>query len=598
MAERDGPRRASTEPPTVQFQGEGKHPGFFARLLRSILFRAPPVAARPATKPSRYRQMWRNTVIAVSAVAIIPLITMTTVNYFLYSRAFQEQMTAPIARATELSKGSVESFLEERIAAARYILFGESATTLYQPEKLREIFGRMGRSYGGIVDVGIVDGHGLMRSYAGPHDLLHKSYRDQPWFDKVQRDDVHVSHVFLGHRKAPHFVIAVKRRQPDGTDSIFRATIDTEELTRQLALTGLSQVADAFIIDNEGVLQTASKLYGPPLSLFPGQVPRRSGSAQVLPDVGIAGTLYVMGYASLDRSPFVVVVLADRAELAGGWLIYQTEIFVLLSVSIILIILVVMSITWNWVGRIRHYELRREATLHKAEHANKMASIGRLAAGVAHEINNPLAIINEKAGLLQDIMLATKEMPQLDKMLKQLESIVRSVTRCKNITHRLLGFARHIDVKDEPLAVDAVIRDVLMFLEKEATYMRVKVQLCVPAPLPTLHSDKGQLQQLFLNLVNNALDAVDRGGHIAIDVTGRDNEEVEIAVMDDGCGIPEENLERILEPFFTTKEAKGTGLGLSICYGIVKKLRGKMSVESEVGIGTTFVIRLPLERRS
>lgn len=587
----------STEPPPPPFKAERDGPNLLARLTQSLIFREK-IESRPDMKPSRYRRMWRNTVITVAAVSIVPLITMTLVNYFLYQRSFRSEMTDPIERVASLSKHSIGSFLAERIAAERYILDRESVEDLYQDEKLAKIFNRMRRAYEGIVDVGVIDSLGVMQAYAGPYDLRNKNYSDQAWFERVMVRDVHVSNVFLGHRKLPHFVIAVRRTDYQLRECILRATIDTEVLNNQISMSGLGQRSDAFIIDREGVLQTPSRIFGPPLSRFPGDVPHYSEATEVIEKVELEGTDYAMAYAYVDNSPFIVVILANRSDLSRGWLTYQTEIVLLLTASIIAIALIIMSITSNWVGRIRMYELRREATLHKAEHNNKMASIGRLAAGVAHEINNPLAIINEKAGLMKDIIEATDGIPRADKLMKQVQSILGSVTRCKNITHRLLGFARHIDVRNEKVAVDAVVRDVLAFLEKEAAHMRVRIHMCVPRPLPTIHSDKGQLQQLFLNLVNNALDAVEQGGHIVIDVASSDAGVVEVAVMDDGCGIPKANLDRVMEPFFTTKENKGTGLGLSICYGIVQKLRGTMKVESEVGVGTTFVIRLPVKRRN
>jgi signal transduction histidine kinase len=241
--------------------------------------------------------------------------------------------------------------------------------------------------------------------------------------------------------------------------------------------------------------------------------------------------------------------------------------------------------------------MRREASMHNIEHTNRMASIGRLAAGVAHEINNPLAIINEKAGLIKDLLGMSESQP-LDKerLLKQTTSIIQSVTRCSEITHRLLGFARHMDVRIEPVAVEALIHDVLGFLEKEADYRGIHVKMDVADALPTIHSDRGQLQQLFLNLINNAFEAMKKGGNLEITLKDRGPEHVEVKIRDDGIGIAQKDIEHIFEPFYTTKKGKGTGLGLSISYGIVKKLRGTIYVESELGKGTTFTVTLPVKR--
>jgi signal transduction histidine kinase len=566
------------------------------RLTRGIVFPSPLDEGTPEGGKSRYRNMWRHTVLAVAAVSIIPLIVMTLVNYTLYKRSFNQEITQPINRITAITKSSVESFLEERLAAAKFILSRESFDDLYDQDNLQKIFKRMRSSFGGIVDVGIIDPEGVMRAYAGPYDLLGKTYADQDWFGKVLLRDVYVSEVFLGYRNIPHLVIAVKGEDDAGREAVFRATIDTELLNKQIRVAGLKQNSDAFIVSRSGVLQTQSRQFGPPLSRFPIAIPPFTGGTEIIENVEIRGARYFMGYAYIDRTPFLFVILADRRDLTGGWLTYQSEIFVFLALSTIAILALIMSITSNWVGKIRELDLKREATLHKIEHSNKMASIGRLAAGVAHEINNPLAIINEKAGLLHDIADRMEGGVLKEKILKQVDSILQSVKRCSDITHRLLGFARHMDIKMEPVAVDALIRDVLGFLEKEASYRGIHVNLLVPDALPTIHSDKGQLQQLFLNIINNAFDAMKKGGNLNILVEDHPPDEVVVTISDDGCGIPKQDLERIFEPFFTTKGSEGTGLGLSICYGIVQKLRGTMNVESEPGLGTSFRINLPKTR--
>jgi two-component system NtrC family sensor kinase len=568
------------------------------RMMHKIVFSDETSERNGAVKHSRYWRMWRNTVVVVAAVSIIPLVTMSLVNYVLYRQSFKKEITQPIHRLTAITKRSVESFLEERIAAAEYILSRESMDELYSGQQLSLVFKRMRNSFGGIVDIGVIDSEGVMRSYAGPYDLLGKEYKNQDWFNKVMVRDVCVSDVFLGHRKLPHFIIAVKRVDELGRVSIFRATIDTEVLNKQIQAAGLAKSSDAFIINRNGILQTPSRLFGPPLGTFPGDLPPFTEGSEINDSEVIKGKMYLMGYSYISRSPFVFLILADKRGLMRGWLTYQGEVLALLTLSIIAILFIIMGITSNWVTRIKEADIRREATLHNIEHTNKMASIGRLAAGVAHEINNPLAIVNEKAGLIQDIVGASQDYPNREKLLKQVDQILNSVKRCSDITHRLLGFARHMDVKSEPVAVDALIRDVLGFLEKEASYRNIEVAVNVSDTLPTIKSDKGQLQQLFLNIINNAFDAIGKNGNVVITIEDHPPESVAVTIADDGQGIPRENLERIFEPFFTTRKGKGTGLGLSISYGIVQKLRGTMTVESEVGKGTSFKIVLPVVRKS
>jgi two-component system, NtrC family, sensor kinase len=224
-----------------------------------------------------------------------------------------------------------------------------------------------------------------------------------------------------------------------------------------------------------------------------------------------------------------------------------------------------------------------------------MASIGRLAAGVAHEINNPLAIINEKAGLMKDLFTFKKEYQKNQVLMGLLDSILGSVTRCGKITKRLLGFARHMDVSVQTVNIEEVIREVLGFLNKEAEYRSIRISIEVAENLPNMDTDAGRLQQVILNIINNAFAAMENNGNLRVKVVMEGEKDILLTISDDGCGIPETDIKRVFEPFFSTKTGKGgTGLGLSITYGLIEQLGGTINVKSELNRGTTFTITLPI----
>ena len=227
--------------------------------------------------------------------------------------------------------------------------------------------------------------------------------------------------------------------------------------------------------------------------------------------------------------------------------------------------------------------------------AEKLASLGRIAAGVAHEINNPLAIVNEKAGLMQDILEMSGDFQSREKFLNLIGGIVGSVSRCRAITHRLLGFARRMDITIEAMDLNESVKEVKGFLEKEISLKNLGIEMNLFEGLPGINSDKGQLEQVFLNIMKNAVDAVEEGGLIVVSTGMKDETTARVSVKDNGPGIPKDKLSQIFEPFFTTKgREKGTGLGLFVSYGIMKKLGGSIIVESEVAMGTTFVIEIPV----
>jgi signal transduction histidine kinase len=224
--------------------------------------------------------------------------------------------------------------------------------------------------------------------------------------------------------------------------------------------------------------------------------------------------------------------------------------------------------------------------------SEKMASIGLLAAGVAHEVNTPLTGISS----FTQMLLENAE-PD-DPRTKVLEKIERQTFRAAKIVNGLLNLARPAQVDSGPVDLHAVIGDVLSLLEHQLRNSRIQVRKELGASAPIVQGIEYKLQQVFLNLFLNARDAMPRGGWLTISTSvGPENAGVEIS--DTGSGIPPEQLSRIYDPFFTTKDiGKGTGLGLSITYGIVREHAGTIACDSVVGQGTRFTLTLPLAARN
>jgi two-component system, NtrC family, sensor kinase len=451
----------------------------------------------------------------------------------------------------------------------------------------------MKQSFGGFVDLGVLDDRGVQIAYAGPYQLEDRSYADAPWYRQVTQHGTYVSDVFTGYRNVPHSVVAVEHDTDAGRFFVLRATIDMEVINRLVAALATQPSSDAFLLDAEGVLQTPSRTYGAPLERTPLPALTSGGQAQLTELQDQRGENLALAYARIEHSPFTLVLMRPEQAQLAGWLGLRRNLLVFLGVSVVLILAVVSLGTTVMVNRYREADMLRAAAYHKMEYSNKMAALGRLSAGVAHEINNPVSIITEKAGLLKDLLLMSQETPPKDKVLELVESVIRSAERCGTITHRLLGFARHMEVRREPIDLDELLVEVLGFLEKEASYRNITVDFAFPETPPRIVSDRGQLQQVFLNIINNAFAAVDDHGRIEIGVREVEGDRVAVWIADDGVGIAEEHLSRIFDPFFTTKKGAGTGLGLSITYGIVKKLGGDIAVESTVGEGTRFTVTLP-----
>jgi two-component system NtrC family sensor kinase len=230
--------------------------------------------------------------------------------------------------------------------------------------------------------------------------------------------------------------------------------------------------------------------------------------------------------------------------------------------------------------------------------SQKLASIGELSAGIAHEINNPLAIIRQEAEWL--LHLFKKESPPDPAEIKNcLTEVVRQVDRAREITHNLLNFARRQKPVVQGVDLNRLVEDMTLLVAKEAQNNHISIVKHLQPDLPSINSDAPLLRQVILNLLNNAIQAVGQDGTVSIFSRAESNQ-VMVQVDDTGCGISKENLAQIFDPFFTTKpQGKGTGLGLSICHGIIERLGGRISVTSEEGQGSSFTIRLPqaLDRR-
>jgi two-component system NtrC family sensor kinase len=244
----------------------------------------------------------------------------------------------------------------------------------------------------------------------------------------------------------------------------------------------------------------------------------------------------------------------------------------------------------------------RELLAARAEVAQgeKLASIGVLSAGIAHELNNPLT------GVLTFTSLMRKKVKDGTEDAEDLDLVIRETKRCAAIIRRLLDFAREKVPVNGFFNVNQVIEDTARFVERPASLHQIDISTKLDATLPQVWGDADLIKQVVMNLLVNAQQAVDKEGHIVVETRsikssatleqhGAPADTVEISVRDNGCGIPQGNLQRIFDPFFTSKEVgKGTGLGLSVSYGIVKAHGGKISVESTVGEGTVFHVQLPV----
>ena len=291
--------------------------------------------------------------------------------------------------------------------------------------------------------------------------------------------------------------------------------------------------------------------------------------------------------------PYLIPVL--HLGLAFGLLIHQQIFFATGALLLGCMSLCSNLYLWRLVETANRQKFSLDQQLIQAQ---KLASIGELSSGIAHEINNPLAIIGQEAEWIRHLMKSAGDDNKewiLD-LKESLKEIVRQVVRCKDITHKLLGFAR----KSEPLMqrteINKLLEDMVKLVEREAAQRGISLVRDYDPNLTAVLTDPPLVRQVALNLLNNSVYAVGENGKITITTHNEQNAWVVFDIRDTGSGITKEHLSKVFDPFFTTKsQGKGTGLGLSICHGIVTKLGGCIRVESKPGEGTVFSVRLPLK---
>ncbi|HUI69197.1 MAG TPA: cache domain-containing protein [Spirochaetia bacterium] len=221
----------------------------------------------------------------------------------------------------------------------------------------------------------------------------------------------------------------------------------------------------------------------------------------------------------------------------------------------------------------------------------KLAAIGKLAAGVAHEINNPLT------GVLTNSSLLLEDIPQGDPMREELQVIVDETLRCRKIVKGLLDFARQTKPQKQIVDLNSVVEDVLNFVRNQASFRDIAIEADLQAGLPAVMADRDQMRQVVLNIVLNAAEAMPKGGSIRIfSHNDQATRQIEVTIADSGPGIPDEIKGKLFEPFFTTKKS-GTGLGLAIAYGIMERHKGTIKVESQRGKGTTISLHIPTDQQ-
>ena len=543
--------------------------------------------------------------LTIIVVSFIPVFFVSSTIYYQFRNSYREKAFAHLQELVQKHQQRIDDFLKEKLAEVKFVSASFSLNELSNEAFLKDKLKTLRQEYSSVfVDLGVVDNQGKQIAYAGPFNLGQALYSEMDWFQKAMKHDYVISDVFLGIRGMPHFIVAVKNVW-EGRPWVLRATIDFVAFNRLVESIRIGETGFAFILNKKGAFQTKTSYDFKPKTGCYGHFldcEKETAMGEVLTEERLDenGTKSIYVAAFLKDKDWLLVYKQVSADAFSGLRHAQNIAIIIFILGGVAIITMAFVLSRKTVKYIVLADREKEMMNKQVIETGKLASVGELAAGIAHEINNPVAIMVEEAGWIGDLLEEEEfgKSENLDEFQRALKQINTQGKRCKEITHKLLSFARKTDSRIQAVSVNELIEDVVGLSAQRARYSNVELRTNLQNDLPAIQASLSEMQQVFLNLINNALDEMEKDGGTIEMISKMEDNQVIVDIADTGPGIPRANLARIFDPFFTTKPVgKGTGLGLSICYGIINKMGGEIDVRSSVGLGTTFSIRIPVANK-
>jgi two-component system, NtrC family, sensor kinase len=553
-----------------------------------------------------YQSLSRNMILTAIIVSIAPMLLVIFLLIYQFNISYKEKTFAHLTELVQKHKQNVDAFLNEKLAIIRFLAANYTIEQLNNRKFLQDQLLVLRKDYGNVfVDLGLISSSGKQLAYAGPYDLANADYSGAEWFKTATGLNYDISDVFTGLRGTPHFIVSVKI-SGENDFYLVRATVDFEAFNYLVQNLRVGKTGFAFILNKAGQFQTNTTVDFKPCqtcyTVFREAIEKTKKNLLLTQWTDESNQEQLFAVSTMKNGEWFLVIQQQASDAFSelNRMIY-IAIFIFL-VGGISIILMAFATSKQVVRRIRKADAEKEKMNEQVIETGKMASLGELAAGIAHEINNPVAIMVEEAGWIGDLLEEEdlKETQNLEEFKRALSQINTQGKRCKEITHKLLSFARKTDSTIKDVQLNELVTELVSLSSQMAKYNKVSIETDLHEDLPLITISPSEMQQVLLNLINNALDAMEKtGGTIKIStkISKLEKDHIVIIVEDNGPGIPEANLPRIFDPFFTTKPVgKGTGLGLSICYGIINKIGGKIDVHSKVNEGTRFRIWMPIQK--
>ncbi len=548
-----------------------------------------------------YYSLTRNMVFTIILVSVTPLLVISGITRHFFQVSYREKARNYLEAVVSRERQMIDDFFHDRLAALRVVANAASLAQLTDVSFLNQTLDSLQREYGtSVKDLAVIDAHGVQKAYAGPASEPEGNPSHAKWFLSAMEQENYVSDVFHDSRGAPHLIIAVRKDQGD-TKWLVRAALDFSAFNELVSTVRIGKTGIAFIMNKDGDIQTRGPSgLVPPTEPFLSFLQSKTShphevTIQEEPDPSGEEFVYVM--ARVKNGNWVLALRQKADEAYADLYAARRLSSAVFFIGVLGIVVVAVLLSRRTVRRIAQADQEKSTMNDQLIEAGKLASLGELAAGIAHEINNPVAVMVEEAGWMRDLV-EDEDLSQpdnLDEFKRCLSKIQTQGRRCKDITHKLLSFARKTDHAIKTVQLNELIEEVVGLSEQRALHNNIQIRTSLQEDLPIVNVSPSEVQQVLLNMLNNSFDAMDTKGG-SVEITSKASAGyAEVEISDTGPGIPEDVLPRIFDPFFTTKPVgKGTGLGLSICYGIIKKMGGEINVTSAENQGTTFHLLFPL----
>jgi len=543
----------------------------------------------------------RSLLVSMIVVPALTLLLAAAIGLYSYSTTTERLAVGAIQQVAVDHGDMIDDFLDERRGDL------ESFFEMFYREigdgvAVQTVAERMFWAAGGVFkDLGVIAPDGIQAAYVGEFALAGKEYGEAPWYRETLKNGYYVSDVFLGYRNVPHFVVAVTRRIGEKM-WVLRATINSQVFRQLVEKVSIGDTGEAYILDRNGFFQTVRRSGGELLERDVYEYPVQTNS--IMTFMGTEdGVDYLFASALLNDGKWRLIVRQKRSDAFHS---------AIMAGYIVLLILLcggggIVGLAFMLSRRVAETLRRQTEAVCSLENqllqAARLAELGEMSAGFAHEINNPLQIMKTDLALLdmtlKDLIGKGADSALCAELTEIAEQFEVQIGRCAAITREILRFGRQDAPQLQRVDLVSYLPEVGAMVEKKAAVNGVSLHCEVDETVPAIEADPGQLQQVMINLLNNAIHAVQEkhgasGGEINV-TAGRDEKgNAVISVTDNGRGISSDILDKIFLPFLPPRApGQGTGMGLAVCHSIIDSLGGELRVQSDRGVGTVFTITVP-----